>query len=124
MRTDPKLSKILVAGVDPGGMDSGIGRRGSLPFRMILKLVGLLARPMSWWNENGIFRPTWKSAEHVLRAAFEIDLPADHVLYLNGTEPLQAARQTRDAAKQKALWQYGREAAKIQEKDTVLSDWQ
>ncbi|PFH59293.1 hypothetical protein XA68_12585 [Ophiocordyceps unilateralis] len=122
---DPKLSNVVVLGLDPGGMATDIVRRGSWTTRLVtMKLViPLLAAVMVRWSPNGVARPTWKSAADIMEACFTRPAPKDGVLYLNGSEPHQTAKDAHDSEKRRALWTYGVKAAGIEAGDTALADW-
>ncbi|KFA60651.1 hypothetical protein S40285_07348 [Stachybotrys chlorohalonatus IBT 40285] len=121
---DPKLCNISVIGLDPGGMASDLGRRGSTYFRFMMKyVIPVVAPVLVWMKPNGELRTTAKSASDIIRACFDIDPPKGKPLYLNGSEEWTAAKETRDQAKMKALWDYGISAAAITEGDTNLANW-
>ncbi|KAH7329062.1 hypothetical protein B0I35DRAFT_473703 [Stachybotrys elegans] len=122
---DPNLSNIRVLGLDPGGMASDLGRRGDFVFHYVkMKFIMPLLGPfVVSRNPNGPFRTTAKSAKDVIRACFEIEPPKGKPLYLNGSDEKAAAKETRDVAKMKLLWDYGNQAAGVKDGDTILSNW-
>ncbi|KAM5355966.1 hypothetical protein ACJ41O_002612 [Fusarium nematophilum] len=123
---DPELSNISVVGLDPGAMASDLTRRGGFWLTVVgIKwLLPIMASLAVKFDPNGIARPLWKSAGDAVRLCFEVDAPAGKLLYLNGTDELETGREARDAAKRRALWGYGLEAAQIKQEDTVLREWQ
>ncbi|KAF5012235.1 hypothetical protein FDECE_1694 [Fusarium decemcellulare] len=123
---DPELSGVSVVGLDPGAMGSGLTRRGRFfLFKFLVQWILPIIAPIAVkLNPNATFRPLWKSARDALRLCFEVDVPAGKLLYLNGTDELETAKEARDGAKRKALWAYGLEAAQIKQGDTLLQDWQ
>ncbi|KAF4455614.1 short-chain [Fusarium albosuccineum] len=124
LANDPTLSKVGVVGIDPGAMPTDLGRRGSIIAQFKIKIImPLLAAPSRYLSPNGLFRLPSKSAEDTIRAAFEVDLPQDEVLYLNGTDNYTAAKETMDRQKRKELWQYALQVSCIGEQDTALAQW-
>ncbi|KAF4947025.1 hypothetical protein FSARC_14060 [Fusarium sarcochroum] len=122
---DPELSNITVTGLDPGAMGSDLTRRGSLLMYNSMRILAPIVTPLLvWFKPNGDFRPLWKSARDAVQLAFEAEVPAGKLLYLNGTDELETGKEARDGAKRKALWTYGLEAAQVKQGDTVLQDWQ
>lgn len=101
---DPKLSNISITSLDPGTMP-------------VLSEISVRFSP------NGILRPSWKSAADIIRACFDIKAHKGKALYLDGTAGFQIAKDARDEAKRKDLWEYGLLAAKIEEGDTALVNW-
>ncbi|KAJ3533978.1 hypothetical protein NM208_g7743 [Fusarium decemcellulare] len=123
LANDPTLSKVGVVGIDPGAMPTDLGRRGSIIAQFKIKIImPLLAAPSRYLSPNGLFRLPSKSAEDTIRAAFEVDLPQDKVLYLNGTDNYTPAKETMDRQKRKELWQYALQVSCIE--DTALAQWQ
>ncbi|KAF3076397.1 Short-chain dehydrogenase TIC 32 [Trichoderma lentiforme] len=123
---DPKLSNISVIDLDPGGMPTGIARRaGFLISFVVMKLVLPIVTEISVRvKPNGVIRAPWKSAADAIRACFEIEAHRGEVLHLDGTSTdLLVAKEAKDEAKRKEVWEYGLKAAHIEEGDTVLVDW-
>lgn len=123
---DPKLSNISVIDLDPGGMPTGIARRaGFLISFVVMKLVLPVVTEISVRvKPNGVIRTPWKSAADAVRACFEIEAHRGEVLHLDGTSTdLLVAKEAKDEAKRKEVWEYGLKAAHIEEGDTVLADW-
>lgn len=123
---DPQLSNISVIGLDPGGMPTDIARRagfflGSVMMKVVVPVIAAVSVRI---NGNSMFRPAWKSAADVVRACFEIDAGRGELLHLDGTAELEIAKDARDETKRKELWEYGLKAARIEEGDTVLANWQ
>lgn len=122
---DAKLSNISIIGLDPGGMPTGIARRagfltGYVVMNLVMPVVSELGVRIS---PNGMVRPSWKSAADVVRACFELDAHRGEALHLNGTAGMQIAKDARDEAKRREVWEYGVKAARIEEGDTALVDW-
>lgn len=119
---DQSLSAISVVGLDPGGMGTGLTRKSSLKMRLVMKAIPLFAAYTVGSDPNGTLRPTWKSAADVIRACFEIDLPKDKALYLNGTDQIETAKDSKDPLKRKQLWEYGVKVTGIGPNDTALHE--
>jgi hypothetical protein len=94
--------------------------------RWIVKnVLPAMATVNSWISPNGTLRPVQKSASDVARVCWEIEKPTKGTAtYLNGTEPLETAKEARNEANRKALWKYGMKAAGLAQGDTMLKDWQ
>lgn len=107
-------------------MSSDLTRRGGflLTKVMIKWLLPIVAPVAIKLNPNGMFRPTWKSADDAIRLCFEVDVPKGELVYLNGTDNLETGREAKDEEKRRELWSYGLEVAQIKQTDTVLRDWQ
>ena len=95
---DPALSNIAVLSVDPGAMASDLTRRGSFAMRIITAKILLLpvAAISTWYNPNGTFRTTTKSAADVISACFDVKAPpAGRFLYLNGSEEFETSEKVK-----------------------------
>ncbi|KAH0491318.1 hypothetical protein TgHK011_002755 [Trichoderma gracile] len=120
---DPQLSNISVIGLDPGGMPTDIARRagfflGSVMMKVVVPVIAAVSVRI---NENSMFRPAWKSAADVVRACFEIDAHKGELLHLDGTAELEIAKEARDETKRRELWEYGLQAARIEEAHSTPS---
>lgn len=73
---------------------------------------------------NGVLRPMWKSADDVMQACFDREVPKGKALYLNGTDEWETGVEARDAANRRSVWEYGLKAADVKQGDTVLVNWQ
>ena len=106
-------------------MASGIGRRSNWLIRTLIinGLIPALAIPMAWFSENPMYRHPAKSARDAVRACFDIDAPQGEFLYMDGSQKAETSEVVKDAAKRKALWEYGRQAAGFEEGDLMLRDW-
>ncbi|KAF7545148.1 hypothetical protein G7Z17_g9407 [Cylindrodendrum hubeiense] len=123
--TDPDLSNITVVGLDPGAMSSDLTRRGGSSMHFNIKvMLPIIAYLAVKFSPNGAMRPLWKSAGDVVRLCFDVDAPKGKLLYLNGTDEFETAKEARNAANRKSLWDYGVVAAGIKQGDTVLTNWQ
>ncbi|KAL7935318.1 NAD(P)-binding protein [Trichoderma chlorosporum] len=123
---DPKLSNISLIDLDPGGMPTGIARRaGFLISFVVMKLVvPVIAEVSVRMKPNGVIRPPWKSAADAISACFELEAHHGEALHLDGSATgLKVAKEVKDEAKRKELWEYGLKAAHIEEGDTALADW-
>ncbi|KAL7945961.1 NAD(P)-binding protein [Trichoderma barbatum] len=123
---DPKLSNISIIDLDPGGMPTNIARRAGFLIRfVVMKLVlPIIAEVSVRIKPNGVLRPAWKSAADVVRACFELEAHRGGVLHLDGSETKPPiAKEVKDEAKRKEVWEYGLKAAHIEEGDTVLVNW-
>lgn len=106
-------------------MPTDIARRSGF-FRGTILMKGLvpvLSEISVRISPNGMIRPPRKSAADVVRACFEIDAHPGSALHLNGTDGIEIAKDAKDEAKRRELWEYGVQAAKIEEGDTVLANW-
>lgn len=123
---DPELSNISVIGLDPGAMGSDLVRRGSFLLRVIqVKLLMPVAASIAVrFKPNGAIRPLWKSADDVMQACFDREVPKGKALYLNGTDEWETGVEARDAANRRSVWEYGLKAADVKQGDTVLVNWQ
>lgn len=123
---DPTFSNIAVIGLDPGGMGSDLGRRGSLFFgTFLMKVIMPLSAPIMQWREpNGALRTPSKSGGDVLSAVFDRDIPKGGAYYLNGSEVKEVAKDARDEKKRRELWAYGVKAGGIQGTQTEMKEWQ
>lgn len=126
MARDPVLSDISVICLDPGGMGSDLGRRGSFYFGTIMMkvIMPVVAPAMMWSSPNGALRTPSKSAGDVLRACYDIEAPRGRPLYLSGSEEKEPGRDAKDEVKRRALWEYGVKEGCIRKSDTVLQAWQ
>ncbi|EHK17485.1 uncharacterized protein TRIVIDRAFT_226446 [Trichoderma virens Gv29-8] len=123
---DPKLSNISLIDLDPGGMPTGIARRGGflLSFVVMKLVLPTVANVSVWMSPNGMLRTARKSAADVIRACFELEAHRGEALHLDGSATgLEIAKEAKDEAKRKEVWEYGLKAAHIEEGDTVLVDW-
>ena len=121
---DPVLSSVSVLGTDPGTMPSNLVRRGPwmirvFLFQLVLPLVAVLA---TWVMPNGPLRTTKKSAQNVLKAAFDLG-PQTKGLYLDGSEPTEMSREAKDPEKRKTLWSDTVRYASLREGETCLAQW-
>ncbi|KAK1241474.1 hypothetical protein MKX08_001448 [Trichoderma sp. CBMAI-0020] len=122
---DPKLNNISIVSLDPATMLTSFGRRagfliGAVVTRVIMPVLSEISVQFS---PNGMLRPSWKSAADVIRACFEIEARKGEALHLDGTAGLQVAKDAKDEAKRKELWEYGLGAAKMYEGDAALVNW-
>jgi hypothetical protein len=123
LNRDPVLSNISILGVDPGGMPSGLTRRGNLFLAVMNKAVVPVAAQLSVkLSPNGPLRTTKKSAADVLRAALDTKELGERPknLYLNGTDAWEASAEARDATKQEQLWKASVKYTNLQAKETAL----
>ncbi|OBR10845.1 putative Short-chain dehydrogenase [Colletotrichum higginsianum IMI 349063] len=123
---DTALSNITVLGVDPGGMASGLTRRGSPVLVFFVRWAfPLLAAVMTWFSPNGILRPVSKSAADVLRAAFDTAQLGERpkAVYLNGSEIGDTSAEAKDPVKTKQLWEASVGYTALKPGDTILSGW-
>ncbi|KAM0446635.1 hypothetical protein ACHAO4_009307 [Trichoderma viride] len=123
--TDPILNNISVVSLSPGTMPTSFGRRAGFLIGVVATrvIMPVLSEISVRFSPNGILRPSWKSAADVVRACFEIEAHKGEALHLDGTAGLQIAKDAKDEAKRKELWEYGLGAARIKEADTALVNW-
>ena len=88
-------------------------------FQLVLPLVAVLA---TWVMPNGPLRTTKKSAQNVLKAAFDLG-PQTKGLYLDGSEPTEMSREAKDPEKRKTLWSDTVRYASLREGETCLAQW-
>ncbi|KAK9423234.1 putative Ketoreductase (KR) domain-containing protein [Seiridium unicorne] len=125
LNADATLRKICLLGVDPGGMITSMTRYAPWVIRV---LVAKVIYPALLYinSNNGVVRPTSRSAGDILEAAFrsgeEGQLPKDK--YYDGREPLETSEESRDEAKRKLVWEETVKLAGLREGETVLSNWQ
>lgn len=106
-------------------MPTSFGRRAGFLIGVVATriIMPVLSEISVRFSPNGMLRPSWKSAADIIRACFEIEAHKGEALHLDGTASIQIAQDAKNEAKRKELWEYGLEAAKIEEGDTVLADW-
>ncbi|KAF2853762.1 NAD(P)-binding protein [Plenodomus tracheiphilus IPT5] len=124
--SDPALCDISVLGVDPGGMPSGLARRGGFLLASMGKAVlPLIVRIALQFFPNGPLRTTQKSAGDVLRAAFDVSTLGEQpkAVYLDGTNPFESSAEARDEKKQDMLWRDSVGYVGLQPTQTVLVNW-
>ncbi|KAI1126515.1 putative short-chain dehydrogenase [Nemania abortiva] len=124
LNADPALNKISVLGVDPGAMISGLQRLAPWFIRvLIFKVIYPFVLYMN--PDNGLVRPTSRSASDVLEAAFGAlgeGLPKDK--YFDGRAPLETSKESQDPIKRELVWAESAKLASLQEGETVLGKWQ
>ncbi|UKZ66649.1 uncharacterized protein TrAtP1_007820 [Trichoderma atroviride] len=122
---DPKLNNISVVSLSPGTMPTSFGRRAGFLIGVVATrvIMPVLSEMSVRFSPNGMLRPSWKSAADVIRACFDIEAYKGEALHLDGTASLQIAKDAKDEAKRKELWEYGLGAAKMDEGDTALVEW-
>lgn len=124
---DPALSQVVVLGVDPGGMATGITRRAHWLLAFSVQyLFPFFAGIMTWLWPNGTLRSVTKSANDMLRAAFDTKQLGEQpkAVYMNGSERGDTSAESKDAAKCLQLWQASVSLATLRPEDTVLFNWQ
>ncbi|KAM0811673.1 putative short-chain dehydrogenase [Seiridium cardinale] len=125
LNADATLGKICLLGVDPGGMITSMTRYAPWVIRVLVAKI--IYPALLYINpNNGVVRPTSRSAGDILEAAFrsgdEGQLPKDK--YYDGREPLETSEESRDEAKRKLVWEETVKLAGLKEGETVLSNWQ
>ncbi|GAW23646.1 hypothetical protein ANO14919_132200 [Xylariales sp. No.14919] len=127
IKTDPELSSIGVAAVDPGAMPTGLTRRTPSKF---LKVASVIAGPLmsimsKFSPPNGHYRTPAQSASDVINAAFETKILGERpdAVYMNGSTVADVGPEAKDAAKCERVWKDSIGFAQIEEGDTVLADW-
>ncbi|KAI0143032.1 hypothetical protein GGR57DRAFT_484748 [Xylariaceae sp. FL1272] len=124
--TDPALSNISVLAVDPGGMSTGLVRRGSSVLYTIGKIlnpfIGLLVKLMPGNN----FRTTAQSASDVIEAAFETEKlgAKPNGFYMDGHVKSEPGAEAKDEVKCERLWVDSLGYAQVKAGDTCLANWQ
>ncbi|KUI62890.1 Protochlorophyllide reductase B, chloroplastic [Cytospora mali] len=123
---DPALSRVVVLGVDPGGMASGLTRRGStLLVFAVQYLFPLVTGITTRLWPNGTLRSIKKSAGDVLRAAFDTEELGEQpkAVYMNGSERGDTSIESKDAVKCQQLWRASIKYVALGPEDTILFDW-
>jgi len=122
---DSSLSSISVISLDPGGMPTDLPRRAGffVSFVIVKLIIPILCEISVRMSPNGVLRTLRKSAADVVGACFASEARRGELLYLNGTDEAQAAKDACDDRKRKELWDYSVTAAKIEEGDTTLENW-
>lgn len=111
-------------------MVSNLTRRGSALFVFAVKYLSLLfvgiARITTWLWPNGSLRSVSKSADDVLRAAFDTKQLGEQpkAVYMNGSERGDTSIESKDADKNQQLWEASIKYAALSPGETILSDWQ
>ena len=91
----------------------------------------LMAGLWAWCSPNGFLRPTWRSANDLMSAAFD-DAPGREPLteqhpsemrYLNGGELKESSVESVDETKRRALWDGTLGLVGLKEGETALKDW-
>ncbi|KAB5586263.1 hypothetical protein GE09DRAFT_944668 [Coniochaeta sp. 2T2.1] len=125
--TDPVLSNISVLAIDPGWMATNLWRdKGAMATTLYKVFLPVAALVLKLGNANAMIRTVGRSADDVLRAAFDTSEPlGEHpkAVYLNGRARVQTSREGRDERKQKMLWRETIGYARLREGDTALRDW-
>lgn len=117
------MDNIHIVGVDPGAMmHSNIAEKTSALDRFTtVPLIQLYTRVAQYINPNGMFRTVEKSAEDVLRAAFETTEPyLAKDAYFDGNRPSETAIESKDLGRQKELWQLSLLYVGLEESQTAL----
>ncbi|KAI0007840.1 putative short-chain dehydrogenase [Xylariaceae sp. FL0662B] len=125
MDRDPVLNKVCILGVDPGTMVTGMARRAFwiirvLIFKIIYPIIAMLM-------PNGSIRSPQKPASEVLQAAFESSPALGEFpkgLYFFGTEPFETSAESRDARKRDLVWKGTIQYSRMEQGETILSNWQ
>lgn len=121
---DPSLSKVCILGVDPGTMSTGLQRHAGWLIRVLLFRV--IYPFIAWFKPDGPVRTTERSANDILRAAFDHgaglgEEPKD--LYLDGTIPLETGKESQNVQKRDWVWKESVRLTGLTENETVLIDW-
>ena len=103
------------------------------PFAIRFFVNWLLPLMAALWvklSPNGFLRPTWKSANDLMDAAFgvapggqRIAAHNEEMVYLNGNELKESNPENFDEWKRKALWSGSVELVGLKEGDTALRNW-
>jgi NAD(P)-dependent dehydrogenase (short-subunit alcohol dehydrogenase family) len=125
---DAALAGVGVLLVDPGAMSTSLMRRaGWLDRLKTSKRVMSLAAPLATWAQpNGPLRTTAKSAQDVLRAAFDKETLGERprAVYLNGTDDWQPSKVAQNGELRKKLWADSVKMAGLAAGETALGEWQ
>ncbi|KAK6068470.1 putative short-chain dehydrogenase [Seiridium cupressi] len=119
------LVMMIILGVDPGNMSTGLQRNA--PWIMKLLIFHIVFPIVAMLMPNGPIRTTKTSASHVLQAAFDADPGPSGTLknkYLDGTEPVKTSTESNDPQKRDLVWKQSVRYAHLAEGDTILADWQ
>lgn len=125
LASSTQLSNISILAVDPGAMpNTWLLKDASSSIRFLVDYVlGYMVSTLVWFNPNGSYRTTWKSAGDLLSASFNEKDYGEHpqALYLDGSRVAEAGPEARDQEKQKALWAASVKLAAVKAGDTVLN---
>ncbi|KAI1266342.1 NAD(P)-binding protein [Xylariaceae sp. FL1019] len=124
--TDPALSSIAVLAVDPGGMSTGLTRRGNSVLNTVGKVLspfmGVLVKIMP----GNDFRTTAQSASDVIAAAFDTEKLGvkPNGFYMDGHVKSEPGAEAKDDVKCERLWVDSLGYAQVKAGDTCLVNWQ
>ncbi|KAK8115448.1 short-chain dehydrogenase [Apiospora sp. TS-2023a] len=125
---DPLLHRISVLAVDPGAMNTGIGRQSPWVVRFLLFgfVAGWVGRLLVLLYPNGTWRTPGKSARDVLAAALDCGPPPlterPKGIYLNGSELGEYNDEAKDPRKGGIIWEGSVRYAQLQRSETLLQD--
>lgn len=104
-------------------LHDNIAKRASLLERFtMIPLIQLYTRVAQYINPNGMFRTVEKSADDVLRAAFETTDPyLEKDAYFDGDRPAETAIESKDLVRQKELWRLSLLYVELEESQTALA---
>ncbi|KAK8036634.1 short-chain dehydrogenase [Apiospora phragmitis] len=125
----PLLNHLSVLAVDPGGMDTGIGRYSPWIVLLVFRvLAGWLGRLLVHLYPNGTWRTPQKSARDVLAAALDCGPPPlterPKGIYLNGSELRYYNTESKEPRAGRVIWEGSLRYTQLREAETVLQDWQ
>ena len=125
LNVDPLLSNVCILAIDPGWMATGLWRdRGAWAalYKLFLPIAAMF---MKLGNANAMIRTVGRSADDVLRAAFDTQDLGEHpkAVYLNGRAQVEPSSESRDERKQKMLWRETIGYARLREGNTALREW-
>ncbi|KAJ4385715.1 hypothetical protein N0V93_010144 [Gnomoniopsis smithogilvyi] len=122
---DPSLSKICILGVDPGTMSTGLQRHAIWFIRVLLFKV--IYPFIAWLQPNGPIRTTKRSAEDIVRAAFDHGPGLGEEpkgVYLDGAVLRETGEESRDAQKRDWVWKESVRLTGLKDDEVALVDWQ
>ncbi|KAK7930994.1 short-chain dehydrogenase [Apiospora marii] len=125
---DPLLHQISVLAVDPGAMNTGIGRHSPWIVRFLVFgfLAGWIGRLLVRLYPNGTWRTPQKSARDVLAAAINCGPPPlterPKGVYLNGSERGDYSAEAQDPRKGRVIWEGSLRYTQLQRSETLLQD--
>jgi hypothetical protein len=125
LETDPKLSNIAIAALDPGGMPgTGIQKTAPLQYRLVAIILGYLIPILNYFAPSIPIRSPARSGQDLLYAAMDVEtLKRPKAVNLNGRVIEDTSPESHDEEKQEMLWEGSVKLANLREGDTILKNW-
>lgn len=123
----PSVQNIAVVSIDPGAMVmTNLNRSYTWAFWAIVKLCGIILAPYLYFFEsNGRFRTTTKSAKDACRCAFAENDPVlgekPKGVYMYGSERAEAGKEARNEDNQRIVWEQSMDLVGLKKGESVLA---